>query len=63
MIITAVSSRDAIEARRWLEENGYSYKYSLYWSEEWRRDESVVFLHKGYSENDTMNHEWRAYTL
>lgn len=61
MIITATSEREAYMAKEWLIDNGYTYKYSLYWSEEWDKDGIAVFLHKGYTKN-RMNYEWEGYT-
>lgn len=63
MIITATSEKDAHRVKRWLKRNKYEYKYSVYWSEEWRRGEEVIFLHKGYDSRGRINEDWRGYTL
>lgn len=62
MIITATTKEDAYTAREWLVEKGYVYRTSLYWSEEWKNDNHVVFLHKGYDTRGRTNYEWEGYT-
>lgn len=60
MIIVATSESDAYRAREWLEGNGFVFKYSLFWSEEWQKDDKSIFLHKGYHKGRT-NYEWEGY--
>ena len=61
MIITATSHTEATETKTVLKALGYTYKMSVFWSEEWRKDDKVIFLHKGYDKNGKLNNEWRAY--
>ena len=61
MIITATSQKEALNVKEWLRAMGFKYKMSIYWSEEWRKDDKVIFLHKGYDKNGKLNPEWRGY--
>lgn len=61
MIITATNATEARNSREWLKAMGFTYKCSIYWSEEWRKDDQVIFLHKGYDNNGRLNSEWRQY--
>ncbi len=63
MIITATSRNEAVKMEQWLADSGYTYKGSLWYSQEWVREDEHVFLHKGYNNNDRVYHEWEAYMI
>lgn len=61
MIITAMNKEEAKKAMKWLKAIGFSYKTSIYWSQEWRKGNEVVFLHRGYLANGKPSGDWRKY--
>lgn len=61
MIITATNATEAKITREWLKAMGFTYKYSLYWSEEWQKGDRVIFLHKGYNKRGEIMDDWRSY--
>lgn len=60
MIITATSYKESHAVKSLLKTLGFEYRGSIYWPEEWRKDDTIVYVHKGYH-NGQVNHEWRAY--
>lgn len=58
MIMTATSRKEAIQIEKWLSDNGFTYKGSLWYSQEWHKDDVVIFLHKGYDKEERPFYEW-----
>lgn len=49
MIITVRSDKEAEDVIRMLKNEGYEYKYSILYAQEWyKTDEGSIFIHKGY---------------
>ena len=61
MIITVMSAEEAKKTTQLLKAIGYSYRMSVYWSQEWRKDNEVVFLHRGYLANGKAAGDWQKY--
>ena len=61
MIITALSRKEALDAQDWLKASGYQYKGSYFWSEEWKKGDHVIYLHKGFNRNGGIESDWQKY--
>lgn len=61
MIITALSKSEAITIQDWLEASGYTYRASYFWSEEWKKGDHTIYLHKGYDRNGRVESDWQKY--
>lgn len=64
MVITALDRTQAKQIIGWLEEKGFWYHGSLYYSQEWVNDKDEhVFVHKGFTENNGVEkplYEWEV---
>ena len=61
MIITALSRAEAVSISEWLIASGYTYKASYYWSEEWKKGDHFIYLHKGYNRHGEVESDWQKY--
>lgn len=58
MIMVATNKNDVIRMTEMLKSMGYEHTGYLWNSQEWRKDDEIIFLHKGYDKEGRTLHEW-----